>query len=95
MQLTCQNCAVIDLPRLSYAGPHIKATCAHCGKYIQFLPKSKILDPKEVRQMIWAKTQDLKLIEEMKQKTQLFHENMSKEEQQIAYYRLFSLIHRL
>ena len=35
--LKCQHCGQPGTAVLSEAGPHIKATCGHCGKYMKFV----------------------------------------------------------
>jgi hypothetical protein len=39
--LTCERCGVIDRPHVSAgAGPHaLRAVCAHCGNFIQWLSR--------------------------------------------------------
>lgn len=44
-KLTCSHCGEeTRLPDalLSVAGPHIKASCPLCGKYIKFIPRSSV-----------------------------------------------------
>ena len=37
--LFCPNCGVEVLPMLSRKGPHLRADCSVCGKYITFVPQ--------------------------------------------------------
>ena len=86
----CTHCGAIDYVALQYAGPHIKALCAHCGKYIRFVDKSILPDPKELKMkiMVLAKS-DINLIQEEKNKLAIFYNGISGMDAKIAYYRLF------
>jgi sarcosine oxidase delta subunit len=36
-KITCPHCGVLDEPELSESGPHIRADCRNCGKYMKFV----------------------------------------------------------
>lgn len=38
-KLSCDHCTAFEVPKLSKAGPHIKAECSVCGNYVKFIPK--------------------------------------------------------
>jgi hypothetical protein len=38
----CRNCGSINDYRTSKSGPHIKAVCNSCDKYIKFLPQTNV-----------------------------------------------------
>lgn len=40
-QIVCQRCGCIDEYYTVESGPHIKAMCNHCNKYIKFISKHK------------------------------------------------------
>ena len=44
IRIMCQRCNTKVYPIVSEAGPHFKATCPECGKYIKFLPKHQVED---------------------------------------------------
>lgn len=37
--VTCNNCKSVNNYHTEQSGPHIKAICNGCGKYIKFLPQ--------------------------------------------------------
>ena len=43
--LLCQNCAAYVVPIFSESGPHIRADCPSCGRYIKFVRQN--LPPEE------------------------------------------------
>lgn len=52
-KLSCDHCTAFEVPKLSKAGPHIKAECSVCGRYIKFLPKwqeNRYADQKAIKQ---------------------------------------------
>lgn len=40
-ELTCHRCGVIAEPVVFESGPHIRANCSGCGRYIKFLPRTQ------------------------------------------------------
>lgn len=91
MELYCIKCDSTFPVRLSYAGPHIKATCGKCRAYIKFVHTSTIVNYKESRAKIWAATQDLKIINDAKVKVGV-HENLTGMDKSIAFQNLYSYI---
>ena len=41
MKLDCHNCNKETEILVELKGPHLKASCAECGKYIKFLSKQE------------------------------------------------------
>lgn len=39
MPIVCKSCGSVDDYRQEKSGPHVKAVCNGCDKYIQFLPQ--------------------------------------------------------
>ena len=39
--LTCQRCGEVE-PRVTETGPHLKATCPACGRFIRFLKQRDV-----------------------------------------------------
>ncbi len=50
----CRNCGSINDYRTTQAGPHIKATCNGCDKYIKFLPQTKTNAMAEDKKEVFA-----------------------------------------
>lgn len=42
--ITCRHCGAVDNYRTEPAGPHVKAVCAYCNRYIKFLPQPGLPD---------------------------------------------------
>jgi hypothetical protein len=42
-EVICKRCGLVDDYRTEVAGPHIKAICNGCGRYIKFLSQGKQL----------------------------------------------------
>ena len=41
LEMKCDKCEQVSIPILEKAGPHIKASCGACGRYIRFIsPKT-------------------------------------------------------
>jgi len=40
--LLCGHCGFKEIPSVIQKGPHYKAICSNCGKYIKFLKKSQV-----------------------------------------------------
>jgi sarcosine oxidase delta subunit len=38
--LRCPHCGITDEPEFSESGPHIRANCNHCGKYLKFVKQN-------------------------------------------------------
>ena len=43
-EVICQRCGLVDDYRTTEAGPHIKAICNGCDRYIKILPQHKSTD---------------------------------------------------
>lgn len=42
--LTCRRCGTVTrAPRLSPSGPHRRADCPRCGRYVKFVPRGEVL----------------------------------------------------
>lgn len=41
--MKCQSCGFEGAPNLEETGPHTKATCRHCGKYIKMVSKEELV----------------------------------------------------
>jgi DNA-directed RNA polymerase subunit RPC12/RpoP len=44
VKLLCARCEKIVEPVITTSGPHYKANCPDCGKYIKFVPANMISD---------------------------------------------------
>ena len=40
--MKCNSCGYEGMPNLEETGPHTKATCRHCGKYIKMVSKDEL-----------------------------------------------------
>lgn len=40
-QIYCQRCGFGVTPKLSERGPHIRADCSQCGRYLKFVKQIK------------------------------------------------------
>ena len=56
LSLTCfrHDPAITEPPQLERSGPHVKANCYKCGKYIKFTQPHHIGGLKEIKLMIWS-----------------------------------------
>lgn len=88
----CHKCGVIGESILSWAGPHIKQSCASCGAYIKFYDKARIPDVREVKIQIWGlAASDIELIDKIKSNIR-FVENLSGLDAKLEYYKLYKAI---
>jgi len=49
MELLCLKCKKLVVPVLSESGPHIKAECPKCGKYIKFISEKELVKESQRR----------------------------------------------
>ena len=52
--LTCHRCNNNEPPHLSRSGPHVKASCYTCMKYIRFVPPHDIGPLRDIKLAIWT-----------------------------------------
>lgn len=38
-RLPCPNCRELVAPKVYSSGPHLRADCPGCGRYLKFVPK--------------------------------------------------------
>lgn len=88
MDHTCPRCKYTLPVRLTYAGKHIKASCAQCLSYIKFVPQATIPPYQESKNKIWCLTQDLDLIKESKDKLSI-HDDLKGVHKNMAYHNLY------
>lgn len=44
--VSCPKCGAVDDYKTSQSGPHVRADCNQCGRFIKFLPQSYPTDVK-------------------------------------------------
>lgn len=88
----CYKCNHLLPPALTYSGKHVKASCMNCGCYIKFVPQTTIPSYVESKQKIWVITQDKELIEDIKSKMGVFHNELKGLYANVAYHNLYSQI---
>src|SRR5689334_21562163 len=85
----CHKCGVIGESIMSWAGPHIKQSCAECGAYQKFYDKAKIPDVREIKVKIFGVVNsNLEKIAEIK-KDIGFVENLTGLDAKLQYYKLY------
>ena len=57
-KLKCNQCGYKGLPRIEQKGPHNKAVCKKCGKYIKFLKVGEVQDVESFADIYWKKIWD-------------------------------------
>jgi hypothetical protein len=85
----CHKCDSKLPHKYSYAGPHIKEVCGSCGAYFKFASKNTIPSFIESKQLIWAITTDIKLINETKVEMGVFHKDLKGMYANVAYHNLY------
>lgn len=90
---TCFKCGSVDYVTLSFAGPHIKSSCSHCGAYNKFIDKSIIPDAKTIKMKIMVLADsNIELIKSEKEKLGIFYKGISGMYEKLAYYQLFKAV---
>ena len=96
LKISCAKCGCIDYAQLTFAGPHIKASCLHCGSYSKFIDKSLIPDSRETKMKIMVLSDsNIELINQKKQELGIFYNGISGIDEKIAYYRLFLSLRKI
>lgn len=91
MNHMCFRCDHTSPVKFSRSGKHVKASCAHCGFYIKFVPQGEIPKYVDTKSKIWALTKDLELI--AKSKTEInFNEAAIGMDKDLNYFNLYSHI---
>lgn len=86
--IQCFGCGVIDIPRLSVSGQHIKAECRHCFKYKKFMPKLELPTLESIKSAIWEmENRSLEIIN-MRKKDIVFIESTD-DKQYVEYWCLY------
>lgn len=88
MDHPCPFCSYTLPVKYSYAGPHIKAECANCLRYIKFVGKSTIPSYIDSKNKIWAYTNDLDEINKLKIQVGI-HDKLEGIHKDIAYHNLY------
>lgn len=89
LEQECAHCSFVDEPWLSVSGPHIKATCYHCGNYIKFVPQYILPSIGRIRTQIWELTaHDVEIINEAKAVSE-FQKKPNYLEALMQYWRLY------
>jgi len=90
IECQCTRCGSTGDPILSYAGPHIKATCNDCGSYIKFIDKSIIPDIKIIKQRIMVVANgDIEKIKKAKDELGIFYDGISGMAGKFSYWSLY------
>jgi hypothetical protein len=84
----CHSCGKTDEAKFVYAGPHIKQVCNQCGRYVKFVSKGFIPDPRETKLKIWSITTDIETINSAK-KSCIFVEGLTGVDLKMVYWRLY------
>ena len=85
----CHQCGAMDEAKFTFAGPHIKQVCLHCGCYIKFFNKSSIPDSKDIKQKIWHIADgNIEVINKAKKQVE-FLENLTGLNQKLMYWKLY------
>lgn len=90
-QLVCINCQKWVFPTLSIAGPHVKASCPCCGKYIKFVSLGFAPYFRYTEAAIQELTKDLSLIDAAKTEIN-FKDSFDVKYKNIAYFNLYNQI---
>lgn len=92
---SCHKCGAVDYVELSFAGPHIKSSCSHCGSYFKFIDKSIIPDAKIIKMKIMVLADsNIELIQSEKKKLGIFYNGISGMYEKMAYYELFKAVNK-
>lgn len=87
IETACRKCGAVDEGRFEWASHNLKQICIACEAYQMHYPQSKFPSTKVIKNRIWEITNDLELIQHIKD--EIGFEELTGIHEQVMYWNLY------